>query len=222
MTTATPAPAAPPVRVLAVSDEVAGPLYSPAGCSRLGRIDLILGCGDLPYHYLEYLMTVLGAPLYYVHGNHDSPVEHGSDGSQKTGPEGGENLDRRRVRASGLLLAGLEGCIRYRPDAAHQFTQHEMTLRAASLLPGMLANRLARGRCLDILVAHSPPLGIHDGKDNAHTGFAAFRHLMRFCGPRYLLHGHQHRTYGPGPSETRFLQTLVVNVHPYRVLELDR
>jgi Icc-related predicted phosphoesterase len=209
------------MRILALSDEVTDSLYTPAGCARLGKVDLILGCGDLPYYYLEYLMTVLGAPLYYVHGNHDSPVEHGSDGSQKTGPEGGENVDLRCVNERGLLLAGLEGCIRYQPQAAHQFSQDEMLLRSTTLVPGMLANRLSRGRWLDVLMAHSPPRGIRDGQDNAHVGFVAFLHLMRFFRPRYLLHGHQHRNYGPGPAETRFHLTTVVNVHPYRMLELD-
>ena len=209
------------MRILAVSDEPIDRLYSPGVRGRLGKIDLILGCGDLPYYYLEYLMTMLDAPLYYVHGNHDPLVEYSSASGTKTAPQGGENIDLRCVSAGDLLLAGLEGCIRYKPTGSHQFTQNEMILRSWMLVPGLLLNRLTHGRWLDVLVAHSPPLGIHNGLDHAHTGFYAFLGLMRAFKPRYLLHGHQHRNYSPGPGETRYGETLVVNVHPYRVMEIE-
>ncbi len=209
------------MKILAVSDQVVDTLYSPTVRERLGKIDLILGCGDLPYYYLEYLMTMLTAPLCYVHGNHDPLVEYTSSRGTKSEPEGGENVDGRCVRESGLLIAGLEGCIRYRPDGLHQYTQNEMSFRAMRLLPGLLRNRLMYGRWLDILIAHSPPLGIHNGPDHAHTGFRVLCTLMRTFKPLYLLHGHQHRNYSPGPGETRYGVTTIVNVHPYRVLDVE-
>jgi Icc-related predicted phosphoesterase len=208
------------MRILAVSDEVVDVLYSPKVRERLGKIDVILGCGDLPYYYLDYLLSMLDAPLYYVHGNHDPLVEYTSTGGTKTAPECGENIDLHCVNVRGLLVAGLEGCIRYRPDGNHQFTQTEMSWRSQALLPGLALNRLMHGRWLDILIAHSPPLGIHDMPTSAHTGFRVFLRLMRTFRPRYLLHGHRHRNYGPGSTETRFGQTMVINVHPYRVLEV--
>ena len=209
------------MRILAVSDQPMDSLYNPDVRRRMGKIDLILGCGDLPYYYLEYLLTMLDAPLCYVHGNHDPIVEYSSAGGTKSAPEGGDNIDLRCVNMNGLLVAGLEGCIRYKPDARHQFTQNEMWLRALGLLPGLALNRLTHGRWLDVLVAHSPPLGIHNGSDHPHTGFRALLDLMRFFKPRYLLHGHQHRNYAPGPGETRLGETLVINVHPYRVLDIE-
>lgn len=209
------------MRILAVSDQPMDSLYNPDVRRRMGKIDLILGCGDLPYYYLEYLLTMLDAPLCYVHGNHDPIVEYSSAGGTKSAPEGGDNIDLRCVNMNGLLVAGLEGCIRYKPDARHQFTQNEMWLRALGLLPGLALNRLTHGRWLDVLVAHSPPLGIHNGSDHPHTGFRALLDLMRFFKPRYLLHGHQHRNYAPGPCETRLGETLVINVHPYRVLDIE-
>jgi Icc-related predicted phosphoesterase len=96
-----------------------------------------------------------------------------------------------------------------------------MSWRSLALLPGLVLNRLMHGRWLDILIAHSPPLGIHDMPTPAHTGFRVFLDLMRIFQPRYLLHGHRHRNYGPGPTETHFGQTMVVNVHPYQVLEVE-
>ena len=59
------------IRILAVADEVEEVLYG----SRLSDLhpDLILGCGDLPFDYLEHLKSVAGVPLLYVHGNHGGP-----------------------------------------------------------------------------------------------------------------------------------------------------
>ncbi|MDP3047030.1 MAG: hypothetical protein Q8O07_06075 [Chloroflexota bacterium] len=45
--------------------------------------------------------------------------------------------------------------------------------------------------------------------------------MMDVFRPRYLLHGHQHRNYGPGPYETMYGRTQVINVHPYRIIEVD-
>jgi Icc-related predicted phosphoesterase len=209
------------MRILAVSDQVEDTLYHSTVRERLGHVDLILGCGDLPYYYLEYLESMFDAPLCYVHGNHDPLVEYSSTAGTKTAPEGGDNIDMRCIQVGGLLVAGLEGCIRYRPDGNHQYTQSEMLFRAMSLLPDLLWNRLRHGRWLDVLVAHSPPLGIHDMPTAAHTGFRAFVSLMRTFKPRYLLHGHRHKNYCGGPAETRYGQTLVLNVHPYRIIETD-
>ena len=208
------------MRILAVSDEVVDWLYSPSARGRLDKIDLILGCGDLPYYYLEYLVTMLDAPLFFVHGNHDPLVEYTSSSGTRTAPSGGENVDMHCANQNGLLVAGLEGCIRYRPDGLHQYTQNEMTLRSLALLPGLVHNRLMYGRWLDVLIAHSPPLGIHDIPTPAHTGFRVFLNLMRVLRPRYLLHGHRHRNYAPGETETQWGATTVINVHPYRVLEI--
>ena len=209
------------MKILAVSDQIEDTLYTSTVRERLGHVDLILGCGDLPYYYLEYLECMFDAPLCYVHGNHDPLVEYSSTGGTKTAPDGGDNIDMRCVQVSGLLVAGLEGCIRYRPDGNHQYTQSEMSFRAMSLLPDLLWNRLRHGRWLDMLIAHSPPLGIHDMPTAAHTGFRAFVSLLRAFTPRYMLHGHRHKNYGAGPTETLYGKTRVLNVHPYRVIEID-
>ena len=57
------------IRILAVADEVDQALYGP----RLKELrpDLTLGCGDLPFDYLEHLRAKAEAPLLYIHGNHD-------------------------------------------------------------------------------------------------------------------------------------------------------
>jgi Icc-related predicted phosphoesterase len=205
------------VEILAVSDQVVESIHSPQICERFKGVDMVLSCGDLPYSYLEYIVTMLNVPGFFVHGNHDR-LEYTAGGDVLTEPGGWVNLDGRTAVSKGVLLAGLEGSIRYKPGAAYQYTEWEMTCKVWSLAPALLMNRVCHGRYLDVLVTHAPPLGIHDGKDWPHRGFKSFLGLMKRFRPRYLLHGHKH-IYGPETSRTRYLDTEVINVYPARTIE---
>jgi Icc-related predicted phosphoesterase len=205
------------VKLLAVSDQVVETVYSRSICERFGDVDLVVSCGDLPYSYLEFIVSMLNTPSFYVHGNHDSP-EYRASGVTLTEPGGWINLDGRIAVAKGLLLAGLEGSVRYKPAAPFQYTEQEMAWKGHFLTPALLMNRFRYGRYLDVMVTHSPPLGIHDGDDLPHRGFAAFLSFMDRFKPRYLLHGHKH-VYGPEPTRTRYGETEVINVYPYRVID---
>ena len=63
------------LRILGLSDIEIGFIYSPMVVDRFHGIDLIVSCGDLPYYYLEYVVSMLNVPMYYVRGNHASKVE---------------------------------------------------------------------------------------------------------------------------------------------------
>jgi Icc-related predicted phosphoesterase len=204
------------VKVLAVSDQVVETIYSSHLRERFADVDMVLSCGDLPYYYLEYIVTVLNVPCLFVHGNHDQPM-HTADGRTLTEPGGWTNLNGRTVEAKGLLLAGLEGSIRYNPGGDYQYTESEMAYKVWRLAPALLMNRVRYGRYLDVLVTHSPPFGIHDGEDLPHRGFRALLGFMARFRPRYLLHGHKH-IYVPEISRTRCLDTEVINVYPSRVI----
>lgn len=207
-------------RVLALSDQVEPRIYGPHLRHIAPNVDFIIGCGDLPYYYLEYIVSILDRPLLYVHGNHDRPEER-SGGVVVVEPPGGINLHRRVVRHEGLLIAGLEGSHRYNRNPRYQYTQREMWLLVLSLVPRLVYNRLFYGRALDILVTHAPPFGIHDGTDIPHIGFRAFHFLLRHFPPRYLLHGHQHVYTRLETTRTRLGVTEIINVYPFRVLDLD-
>ena len=59
------------MKILAVSDQVVERLYTLSSSGHFQDVELILGCGDLPYDYLEYLVTIFNVPMFYVPGNHD-------------------------------------------------------------------------------------------------------------------------------------------------------
>ena len=217
------------MKILVISDEVVPQLYNTSIETRYADVDLVLSCGDLPAYYLEFIVTVLNVPLYYVNGNHDQEQRACSyeRGPQRSNnlmefprPGGCINIDGRVVEYKGLLIAGLEGSMRYKPGP-YQYTQNEMTYKVARLWLKMLLRRILKGRWVDILITHAAPFEIHDGKDHCHTGFRAFLGFMRRYRPQYLIHGHSHVYDRRSSRTTQFGETMVLNAHPYRIIEID-
>jgi Icc-related predicted phosphoesterase len=205
-------------KILAVSDQVVERIYALAADGHFQDVDLILGCGDLPYTYLEYLLSILNIPLCYVPGNHD-PVFNPY--RKLSYAEGGSNLDLKSAFVKGLLLAGLGGSIRYRPDGVNQYTQGQAFSRALRLAAQLFFNQLCYGRKLDVLITHSPPFGIHDEDSQAHQGLKALNFLIRVARPRYHFHGHTHfYRNNLEASVTQIEQTTVMNIFPYKVIEI--
>jgi hypothetical protein len=59
------------VKILCLSDRVEPMLQGPKLNSYARGVEAVVSCGDLPFDYLEYVVTFLGAPVYYVLGNDD-------------------------------------------------------------------------------------------------------------------------------------------------------
>jgi len=193
---------------------------SPLG-ERYRDIDLLISCGDLPYYYLEFLLSALNTSLVYVRGNHDGGPQYTADGRTLNRPQGGADLHGRVINHNGLLIAGLEGSMRYKPSAPLMYSEGQMAVQVAALTLKLLRITSYQGRNLDILVTHSPPFGIHDEPDLAHTGFKAFLPLIRFFKPRYHFHGHVHVYRNDTFRETTYKQTKIINVYPLGLFEID-
>ena len=206
------------MKILVVSDLVVDRIYSLISSGQFSGVDLLLGCGDLPYTYLENILSLLNVPCGYVPGNHDP--EYNSRWLQ-TRAEGATNLDLRIERFHGLLIGGFGGSVQYRPNGVNQHTQAGARLRILPMLPALLWNRLRCGRGMDILITHSPPYGIHDDDTQAHRGLRAINWLLRIARPRYHFHGHTHfYRQNLAPSVTRLGPTEIVNVYPYKLIEI--
>ena len=210
------------MRILTISDRVDEVLYSTAIRRTLGDVDLVLSCGDLPHYYLEFVVTMLGGPLFYVIGNHPQEIRGVGEAQNRWEyPKGGENLNGRVIRYRGLLIAGLEGSMRYNDSPYFQYTDREMAAKVWQLAPWLVLNKLRYGRYLDILITHAPPYSIHDRPDVCHQGFRVFLTLMRYFRPQYLIHGHVH-IYNPSQIwQTMYRNTLVINTYGYRRLDLE-
>jgi Icc-related predicted phosphoesterase len=208
------------MKILAISDHELPNLYSPIITERFGGVSMILGCGDLALYYLEYIVSNLNKPLYYVNGNHAPPVEV-SDTYERSAPLGGIDLHRRTVRdpATGLLLAGIEGSLRYN-QGPHQYTQSEMWGFVRGLVPRLWLNKLFHGRYLDVFVTHASPFKIHDQEDLPHRGIQAFNWLIEKFQPAYHVHGHVHIYRQDTVRLTRVGNTQVVNACGFQVLDI--
>ena len=171
------------MHLLVLADEPVERLWSEYGKETLRRADLILSCGDLPVHYLTYMTCFSSAPVVYVHGNHDyryadKPVS------------GCICADAHVVEVRGLRILGLDGSIRYRPDAPCMYSEPEMETRIKRL-----QKELKQTGGFDILLTHSPIAGLGDQPDTAHRGFECFKPLLRAYRPAIMFHGHVHQAY---------------------------
>ena len=206
------------MRILSVSDTIIDFLYSPAVRERFSNMDMLLGCGDMPYYYFEYILNALDCPAYFVRGNHARVVEY-SESGDRTYPHGAIDLHRRVVNHKGLIMAGIEGCLRYRPGP-FQYTSSEMWGHVLSLVPSFLSNMAFRGRALDLFVSHAPPAGINDRSDLPHRGVPAFRWLLTVFKPAVHLHGHIHLYRNDEAREFQSAHTRVINTYGYRTIEM--
>jgi Icc-related predicted phosphoesterase len=207
------------MNILAVSDTVDSLVYSPQIRNLYDEVEAVFGCGDLPYYYLEYIVSTLDKPVFFVRGNHAHEVEYG-DAGPRSHPHGAVNLHQRVINHQGLLLAGVEGSVRYRPGL-YQYTQSEMWRHVFWLIPGFFANKMKHGRYLDVFITHAPPWGIHDQTDLPHQGIKAFLWLLRVFKPEYHFHGHIH-VYRPDTvTQTWFNDTWVINAFGHKIHQLN-
>lgn len=208
------------MKLLSLSDTPVSFLYGPQVRQRFQGLDLMISCGDLPHEYLEYIINSLGVMHFYVYGNHDRQYEMTSNEGLRPIPMGGVDLHCQVERYQGLILAGVEGSLRYK-DGPFQYSQSEMWLNVFNLVPRLLVNRLVYGRYLDIFVSHAPPSGIHDRSDLPHRGIKAFRWLIDVFHPAYHIHGHVH-IYSPDEVvETQIGSTRIINTYGFRELDIQ-
>ena len=207
------------MKILALSDKTYEFIYSPAVAERFSDVDWVISCGDLPYYYVEYVVDVLNVPTFFVRGNHASVVEYGQRGN-RTAPMGAVDLHAQVAACNGVLMAGIEGSLRYR-EGPFMYSQNDMWVTVMGMLPRLLVNRLIYGRYLDLLITHAPPFGVHDKNDIAHQGFKAINWLLKVFKPKYHLHGHIHLYNSNAVRRTQYESTEVINVYGYQELDLD-
>jgi hypothetical protein len=171
------------IRFLVASDCPEPALAQLANREALGRLDGILGCGDLEPEWLAFLGDSFNTPVVYVRGNHD---------------RGGQWRDRpllvpgwldagRIERLAGIPIVGLEWPgVDASDNRRRPWIAWRQTLGIARRLAGA---RLWRAPL--IVISHVPPRGVGDAPNDAyHVGFDAYRWLLHRLAPPIWLHGH--------------------------------
>lgn len=169
------------MKILAVADEESKYLWEYYEPSKLRDIDLIIGCGDLSRHYMNFLSDAAPVPVLYVHGNHDASYD-------REPPRGAICIDDDLYWYKGYRIVGLGGSCRYRAGA-WQFTEAEMKRRISHL-----RSKIQHAGGVDILVTHAPLHGYGDFSDLPHRGFTVFNEILDTYHPALMLHGHIHLT----------------------------
>ena len=199
------------MKILCISDQIDPLIYTNSLKQRHADVDIILSAGDLPMDYLDFIVSTLNKPLFFVMGNHHTGTE-GQDSC------GAINVDKKVFYEEGLIIAGLGGCMRYN-RGENQFSDFEVYFRILKMLPALFFNRLFRGRYLDIFLTHAAPKGIHDREDICHQGFKAFLWFMRVFKPRFLIHGHIHLYDLSEVRSTKYHDTLVINAFSHYIID---
>ncbi len=203
------------MNLLCISDREESMLHGPALDSYASGADAVVSCGDLPFDYLEYIVTFLGIPVYYVLGNHDPAHDGGKH------PGGCTPLDGRVVDAGGVVLAGLSGS-RFYSGGPNQYTDRRMRWKTLGLSARIRGRELLGKPKPTVFATHASPRGHGDAEDHAHIGFESFVGMVDKHRPAYWLHGHVH-LYGARQEKQRVTRrgsTKIVNVYGHHFLEV--
>ena len=195
------------VKVLLISDIEDSYIWDHFDYERFKEIQLVISCGDLKASYLEFIATMINAPLLYVNGNHD--VKY-----LQEPPAGCIPIDDKIFVYENLRILGLGGSIEYN-KGPFQYTQKQMKKRIAKL-----RLKLWKNKGFDILVSHAPAKGMGDGKDLCHQGFEVFIDILNKYSPKYFFHGHQHLNYGEGERKMVYNTTTIINAYKYHIIEI--
>lgn len=210
------------MKILCISDQIDALVYSSFAKERFSDIDAILCAGDLPSDYIDFVVSTLNKPAFFIFGNHnlkDFSYYH-KNSVRRGGPHptvlenpsvfdlsgsfGAAYVGFRNFRDKKLLIADprtkkkrpllISGISGSKRYNAglNQYTERQMAVSLIKLIPGLLWNKIRYGSFMDIFLTHTPPRGVHDREDPCHQGFEVFNKFLKFFPPAYMVHGHIH------------------------------
>ena len=194
------------MKILVVADVESNYIWDFFDKSKFNDIDFVISCGDLKASYLSFLVTMLGVPVFYVHGNHDKRYNIQP-------PEGCDCIEDKVITYRDIRIAGLGGSMEY-TGGMHQYTEVTMQKRVKKLI------KASKGR-IDLFVSHSPTFDLGDNKESTcHRGFKTFYDIYNAANPKYHLYGHNHLTYSSNAQRILdYHDTTLINGYNYYILD---
>jgi Icc-related predicted phosphoesterase len=136
-------------------------------------VNAVLFLGDVSSKVMEFCRSRFYTAYFWgaIKGNHDDKSPF---------PSFITPLHLRKETCGTLTIAGIDGCLSYKPVGHFLWNETQMF--------EMLQNL----EDVDILITHGPP-SIHAKDDGVHFGSECLTKFLldRHC--RYLLHGHNHQ-----------------------------
>src|SRR6476646_6056504 len=145
-----------PLRLLAVSDIPDPALEYEMNRVGIGRIDAVVGCGDLEPGYLGFLGDAFGVPVAFVRGNHD----RGGQWAESAADAPQHLASGHLVQIDGITVVPLEW-----PGLKPGTAQRDETrawLDIVRTSTGLVGRRLSGRSSPVLVVSHAPPRGVGD------------------------------------------------------------
>ena len=210
------------MKILCVSDQIDPLVYSSLAKERFADIDVVLCAGDLPSDYIDFIVSTLNKPAFFIFGNHNltefsyyHKAPKRQKGSHPTWEKeysiydmsanfgavyaGFKNLRDKSIKVYDPLTKKTRPLLisgvsgsRRYNKGLCQYTERQMSLYLLKMVPGLIYNKIRYGRYLDIFLAHASPRHIHDKEDPCHKGFNCFNRFIQKFTPEYFIHGHIH------------------------------
>jgi Icc-related predicted phosphoesterase len=233
------------MRFLCVSDQIDPFIYSTTVRERYEDVDAVFSAGDLDMEYVDYIVTTMGKPTFFVFGNHNlkdfnyydkklkkmgrtprdalSEMNHGHGGDYA----GNEvirskylNFTLKDGKTTPLLICGVSGSKRYNNGLA-QYTEGEMLKQLKAMVPQLKKNKRKYGRYCDIFLTHASPRHVHDKEDPCHQGFECFNWFIEQFEPALMIHGHIHLYDLAAERVSVVGKTTVVNAYSHVIIDMN-
>lgn len=234
------------MKILCVSDFVDPLIYNQNVKEVFSDIDAVLCAGDLPLDYVDFIVSTLNKPTFWIFGNHnlnEYKYYHSEKHlmpHQMTGRygetkhfHGGTYLgfktieypnlsftDPENGKKTPLLIAGVNGSLKYN-NGLCQYTDAQMKRRLIRMIPKLIRNKIKYGRYLDIFLTHASPRHIHDHEDPCHKGFDCFNWFLQKFKPALMIHGHIHLYDMREERIGKYYDTVIINAYSHIVLTFD-
>lgn len=232
------------MKILCVSDYVDPLIYNQEVKKTFGDVDAVLCAGDLSVDYVDFIVTMLNKPTYFIFGNHNLKDFSLYHKSARFMPEqvpyertpgafrghGGTyagfkvitdfNLqftDPKTGKKTPLLIAGCSGSYCYNKGLS-QYTEFQMKMKLLKMVPSLIMNKIRYGRYLDIFLTHATPRHVHDHEDLCHRGFECYNWFLKKYKPALMIHGHIHLYDMREKRESIYEQTKVINAYAHTVI----
>lgn len=238
------------MKFLCVSDQIDPLIYSPGIKERFKDIDAVLCAGDLPLDYVDFIVSSLNKPTFFIFGNHNledfhlyhrqnsaitaghlNMAEIGNSAAFNGFGHGAEYAGFKSIRTNIFFTNPKTG--KKTPllitgasgsirynNGMNQYTDTQMFIKLLLMIPKLLINKILYGRYVDIFLAHATPRKVHDLEDNCHKGFSCYNWFIKKFKPVYFVHGHIHLYDSRAERVTEYEGTKVVNAFGYTVIEL--
>ena len=233
------------MRILCVSDQIDPLVYSSQVKERYKDVDAVFAAGDLSLEYVDYIVTTMGKPTYFVFGNHnlkefkfykkgthtenfyENPITQIQNHGHGADYAGNKVIRCRHLgfktpagKTTPLLIAGVSGSLKYNNGLA-QYTEFQMFRQLLEMVPALLWNKIRYGRYCDIFLTHASPRHIHDREDQCHKGFECYNWFIKKFKPALMIHGHIQLYDLQAKRVTKTGETTVVNAYSHLVLDLS-